>query len=160
MKNALDLTPEDREFQSFSSWYFFLRVGFRFLFIMYVFENVCSFVFSFFILTFEQCLKLWQKRNCNAKQNSLRWNAENKILIKERFSKFNCYISEKKCAGSVISLHWRQYSNFLELYIYAGVLHFSFSRISKLAYHALINKTYTKRFRGRQFRGNYPRYFL
>ena len=74
---------------------FFLRVGFRFLFIMYVFENVCSFVFSFFILTFEQCLKLWQKRNCNAKQNSLRWNAENKILIKERFSKFNCYISEK-----------------------------------------------------------------
>ena len=72
---------------------FFLRVGFRFLFIMYVFENVCSFVFSFFILTFEQCLKLWQKRN--AKQNSLRWNAENKILIKERFSKFYCYISEK-----------------------------------------------------------------
>ena len=74
---------------------FFLRVGFRFLFTMYVFENVCSFVFSFFILTFEQCLKLWQKRNFNAKQNSLRWNAENKILIKERFSKFNCYISEK-----------------------------------------------------------------
>ena len=75
--------------------FFFLRVGFRFLFNMYVFENVCSFVFSFFILTFEQCLKLWQKRNCNAKQNSLRWNAENKILIKERFSKFNCFISEK-----------------------------------------------------------------
>ena len=94
VENALDLRPKDREFESFSIWYFFSK-GVVSVSIHHVkIENVCSFVYSFF-LTFVKFFKTLTEKKLWCQKKFLRRKVENSILIKERFSKLNFYISER-----------------------------------------------------------------
>ena len=73
---------------------FFLRVWFRFLFIMLSLKMFVHLFIRFF-LTFVKFFKTLMEKKLWCQKKFLRRKVENSILIKERFSKLNFYISER-----------------------------------------------------------------